>query len=559
MKSRIVIVGGGPAAVSACWQLITEFESRSSSNGVEILVLEKGDSIGRGLPYREQNDCYLMNLPSDVMLAGFEKPGSFTQWLSVHSTSQHSDFPPRFYFGQYLEQLALEVQSKASRIGVSVQFKTQCEAINIKEISERTYEIETRQQSFVADYVILCTGHMPPIDYYGLLNQKNYINNPWEDNGYAKILSHKEIGILGSRLTAIDVLLKLKSLGYEGKMVMFSRNGLLPTVLSHEIPPYVLKHLTLANFSKLTKCGLLHLPLRNLLELFWKEVSEAENRKLSFDSIVKSAHDISPKTWIDEQIKLAEAGPKPWQQVLFAMYPIVPEIWSMLSIEDKKIFLEKYNSLFLTYLAAFPLENAYKIQHFLHSGELRIESGIKAVKPFANGFEITTNSKTHTTENLINATGAGYNIDDILIYRNMLNEGLVVKNPLGGIKVNPQTLEIKNSLGKFLPCFFAVGEPTRGECLATTDMTRVSMQLDRVSTQIAYKIQSKVPDKRLHDEAKMSYRFFPSLPKVQKKMTPHNSARFFTMPTKRSVKLLPLTGIAITGAYMYNSAFKGSP
>ncbi|WP_267256874.1 hypothetical protein [Coxiella endosymbiont of Ornithodoros maritimus] len=61
---------------------------------------------------------------------------------------------------------------------------------------------------------------------------------------------------------------------------MFSRSGLLPAVLGKEVTPYPLKHLTLDNFDRLTKSEMENLPLDALMDLFWKEISEAEGKNI---------------------------------------------------------------------------------------------------------------------------------------------------------------------------------------------------------------------------------------------------------------------------------------
>ena len=64
----------------------------------------------------------------------------------------------------------------------------------------------------------------------------------------------------------------------------------------------------------------------------------------------------------------------------------------------------------------------------------------------------------------------------------MIKQKLVCKHPLGGIKVNYQTLQTYKPTGNPNNKIFAVGEVTRGDCLTThNNMAQVTNQAKRVS------------------------------------------------------------------------------
>ena len=50
-----------------------------------------------------------------------------------------------------------------------------------------------------------------------------------------------------------------------------------------------------------------------------------------------------------------------------------------MSDNDKKEFFEKYYRLWMTYLAAFPLENAEKILALLKNDQLEVKRGLKSI------------------------------------------------------------------------------------------------------------------------------------------------------------------------------------
>ena len=69
--------------------------------------------IGPGLPYSIADDCYILNLPKEVMEPVEGQNGRFSNWLkSFPSCPQDTPFPPRHYFGKYLEYLANDIAQK---------------------------------------------------------------------------------------------------------------------------------------------------------------------------------------------------------------------------------------------------------------------------------------------------------------------------------------------------------------------------------------------------------------------------------------------------------------
>lgn len=484
---KIAVVGGGPAAISLCLQLLEECRAHPVRGDIEISVFEKNDEIGPGLPYASQENSYILNLPKGIMEPVFGQKDLFSKWLkTLPEYPKDTEFPPRYYFGLYLKHLANEIQQEAESLGIKINYLTNNEVISIQKDAHGQFVLESEQGSHIFDYTVLCTGHMPSSAYSKLIGKKGYEHNPWFQKAYDTLDPNDNISVIGTRLTAIDVACKLFGHQHKGKISLYSRNGLLPAVLSKEIPEYPLKYLTLNNFFHLTKSGLEPLKLNTLLELFWKEINAAQKSECDFKSIAKTDKDITPLSWINKEIEQAEKGPKPWQQVLFALYPIVPSIWAMMDLNDQQTFLEKYYSTYMTYLAAFPLDNAYKIKNYLESGQLEVRGGLTDID-YENGqFTIKFNKAPDiTTQHIFNATGPSYDPTPIPLCKKMLGQGIASKHPLGGINVDPQTLQVLDIRGKTHFGLFAIGELTRGATLATTDMTRVSFQASKVATGIA--------------------------------------------------------------------------
>ena len=170
----------------------------------------------------------------------------FSTWLeTLGSCSVDTAFPPRHYFGQYLELMAIRTQKNANDLGVKITYLTNHEVLNIQDRGDGTVYIQTPHGNYQSDYLILGSGHMPSTNFTDFVGNDGYMHNPLDMHVYKEIDPNASVGIIGSRLTAIDTALKLKQMNHHGKLYMVSRSGLLPTVLGKEVPHYPLKYLTM--------------------------------------------------------------------------------------------------------------------------------------------------------------------------------------------------------------------------------------------------------------------------------------------------------------------------
>lgn len=481
--NRIAIIGGGPAAISLCWQLFNKIKFSTLNKTLEIIVFEKNKDIGPGLPYAQKEASYILNLPKDTMEPIPDKQGEFSAWLKSNYPiyADKGEFPPRFTFGEYLKYLAKKFQEEAGKSNIKVSYLTSTTVLNISQFGLNSLLIQSTEGELKADYVVLCTGHMPSEAYREYIGKPGYWHSPWHQDAFLKVERNASVGILGTRLTAIDIVTKLLDQTHNGPITMISHSGLLPTVLAKKIPPYQLQYFKLDSFSDSIK-------LSQVFKLFFTELSVALQKPCSFDSIIKSYKDSKPLSWINNEIEQAEKNIKPWQQVMFALYPMVPDIWQRMDLTDQRKFIVEYNSLFMTYLAGFPLENAYKIKNLLESGQLRVLGGLQSIKQQDRNYILQGKNESVKTKYLFNATGPGYDIKYKPPFTGMLGQGLICQHPLGGIEIKSETLQVLNSNGQFNRRLFVIGEATRGEFLTTTDLASVGRQ----AKEVAYVISEEI-------------------------------------------------------------------
>uniref|UniRef100_A0A915E818 Uncharacterized protein n=1 Tax=Ditylenchus dipsaci TaxID=166011 RepID=A0A915E818_9BILA len=135
---------------------------------------------------------------------------------------------------------------------------------------------------------------------------------------------------------------------------------------------------------------------------------------------------VQPLDWLNDQIKDAELGVRPWQLVLFALNPLLAKLWSGLSVEDKWDFSLKYKSMFMTYYAAMPLQSAYKLRDMVKAGQLVVMRDVQPVK-YENGVYRLSNGEglDFQTKYLFNAMGPGSSVTNVPLYADLITSGLV--------------------------------------------------------------------------------------------------------------------------------------
>ena len=259
-KTTIAIIGGGPGGVSILIQLLSMLKENELGANTEILIFERSNNIGFGLPYSSEENYYILNLPKEIMEPISGQSENFSSWLAtIDKCPKETQYPPRYYFGKYLEKIFNESKSIAESCGVLLKYYTKCEVYDVEKKKSNEFILHTPKGKFISEIVILCTGHLIPSSYSHLMGNKGYIHDPWKEESYTEIDSNEDILIIGSRLTAIDCALKLllnENKPHKGKIIMVSKSGLLPAVLAKDllkIPPYTLKYLTLKNFNTFTK------------------------------------------------------------------------------------------------------------------------------------------------------------------------------------------------------------------------------------------------------------------------------------------------------------------
>lgn len=178
---------------------------------------------GRGVAYGTPYDAHLLNVRAGNMGAFADDVGHFHAWLHRQGMPYApTDFVPRKIYGAYLDSIWQDTQALAAEKKIFLKLVPST-AVAITKAGEALHVLTERGDAIAVEQAVLATGNeVKPMPGCTL-------QNPWAPGALAEAAKQPgPIALMGTGLTAVDVVLALRQEGYAGELVAFSRNGLLP-------------------------------------------------------------------------------------------------------------------------------------------------------------------------------------------------------------------------------------------------------------------------------------------------------------------------------------------
>ena len=249
---QVAIIGGGPSAMFMYKRLV-----EAGIDLLEIHIYEKTDHLGAGMPYSSTgaNNEHVTNVSDNEIPPLVTSIADWVQTLPAAELKAYNIDPgefkvlPRLLFGQYLNAQFKLLMDIAKKKGIKTRLYL---STPVRDVSDKPEEnkttIETAESEHDYDYVMICTGHSWPKNYEGII--PGYYDSPYPPAKLRLKINHP-VALRGSSLTAIDAIRTLarqngnfewddkgvliyKPLAEDGfKLVMHSRNGLLPAIRFH--------------------------------------------------------------------------------------------------------------------------------------------------------------------------------------------------------------------------------------------------------------------------------------------------------------------------------------
>lgn len=358
--------------------------------------------------------------------------------------------------------------------------------------SNTNYVMRTRAgDDYAVEYVYLALGHLEPTRTQAHQHADRYYHNAYPIRRLVEeIPKDAKVGVLGTRLTAIDVALGLAGGGHTGAIHCVSRRGLLPSVRADR-GRYTFQRLEREDLVK-RLAGVQHkLSLSEVAAMLGQEMEAAAGRPVALGDVVKG--DLPPIAYYEQEIALAKGRARPWQAVLVATNRNIDLLWHHLAEDDKHLLMSEWLNEWLTYRASIPRENAERILELMKSGQLTVQGGIRGVQQDLerDTFRmVLASGSSVAVDYLVSATGSASRIEhaDSALVRNLLKKGLIVPHRYGGIDCVFETGQViaRDEAAAGEPRMFALGPITSGVYFFTTALEIIERQAAQRTRDLAF-------------------------------------------------------------------------
>jgi uncharacterized NAD(P)/FAD-binding protein YdhS len=372
---RVAIVGGGAAGALAAVHLLREPRDRGA---LEIDLIDRTGGFGAGVAYGTTDPLHLLNVPAVRMGAIHGRPEDFHQWLAGRGEPAAVEaFLPRGLYATYLRDLLASAEREATDARLR---RHHGEVTAIAELHGAGAPLELTLadgERIEADRAILALGPLgagDPIRVPAELKARGaYVADPWAAGALEEARRDREVLVVGTGLSMVDVALTLCEGGSGPRVRAVSRHGLLPR-----------RHRrTLTNLRRF------HIP--------------TESGRL--EPMVAA---------IFAQIcRVAQQGDD-WRDVIDSMRPVTPALWKALDTEERRRFLAELQRLWDVHRFRMAPAVADRFEALQAAGRVRAESNaIVSLEPHGDRVRVFLRSPGATdldqveVDRVVNCSGAG--------------------------------------------------------------------------------------------------------------------------------------------------------
>jgi len=447
------IIGGGASGALTAIHILAQ----TSTEPIHLVLVERGGAIGEGVAFSTDSYRHLLNVQAHYMSALEADPDHFVRWLEGNASDCGRDsFAPRRLYGRFLTETLHRQVNLQGRQDV---FQTIRDQVVDIDVGPGPQLVLAGGGKVGADAVVLATGLVAPkVPQYmtRVAAGPRFISDPWAGAALSGIDSDATVTLIGSGLTAIDVLLSLEELGHRGPIHAVSRHGLVP----HAHRPLVEQD------TEVTVCA--HgngASARRLLHEVRGLVAETESR----------------------------GGD--WRQIVDGLRPLTATLWRSLSEEERRRFrrhLERYWSVHRHRMAP---EVANTVDRLTRSGLFRIHAGrlvtvdeISSPPAYRIGVRLRANGALESWLSgwVINCSGPDPNVftDPRNLLSRLGDRRLARPGPLGLGVATDVDGRLLGCSGRPVEWLWTLGSLRQGDQLESTAVPEIRQQACAIATEV---------------------------------------------------------------------------
>lgn len=448
----VVIVGGGVSGVLTAIQVL-----RQAKSPLHVHLVEERAEVGLGVAYSTRYSEHLLNVPALGMSLFEDEPEHFVQWLRNREPqwSDPQDFAPRLVFGKYVRSVFEEALLKKP---ASVEYTSHpTRAVAVTPSEHRMAVQLANGETLAGERVVLALGNFPPANPLTVpeawQEKGGYFPNPWHDSLYEGVEALREVLLIGSGLTALDVVVAYQNLGFTGKFHLVSTHGLVPRV-HHPFGEHPLSF-ELSDLPPL-------LTTRTLYQLFKREMARAD-------------HD--------------------WRAVIQAFRSSTPDLWRRLPVREQALFMRRLAPWWNVHRHRVAPSIARLLEQLRTQGRFQVWQGrVAAMQPVAGGLEVSIQSRGGSSvgslvaQRVVNCTGPQSDFTrlarhDSLIH-SLLEQGLARPDALkAGLDALPNG-RLFQADDQPSPHLFTLGTPMKGMLFECTSVPEIRQHAESLAREL---------------------------------------------------------------------------
>nr|WP_246481556.1 FAD/NAD(P)-binding protein [Amycolatopsis umgeniensis] len=429
----IAIVGAGAAAVA-----LLDTLAATAAEPATVTVFEPSAQLWRGRAYGPDLDSVLVNSPPALMSIRHADFGHYAAWLGERGASHLDELlgqplVPRALYGEYLEHTAEAAVAALRERGITVRVVGQ-RVTAIARSGERLVLRTQDGRGHEADRVTLCVGGGPPQDHYGLGRAAGFVADPYPlARTLDRIPARSSVAVIGSGLTAVDVVVSLAARGHTGPIALVSRTGLLPHVWQRPLDRRP-RLVTVDRVSALRRENGV-VTLADLVHLLRSELAEAGENLDDLVADLLAAESEPPVERLRRQLATVD-GPALGRRFLQeTAHSVGPLAWRSLPEADRA-WLWRRSRLASSLVSPMVPVNAAILLRLLDGGQLRVTAGIREIQAAQGRFRLETDAGTSHADVVVNAVNpAPHAMPSAAepLVASVLADGLATPHPAGGL------------------------------------------------------------------------------------------------------------------------------
>jgi uncharacterized NAD(P)/FAD-binding protein YdhS len=449
----VAVVGGGASGTLLAAQLLR-------AGGTRVVLIERGEGVGRGVAYGTAFPGHLMNVPAASLTAIPDDPAHFIRYARDRHepATEPTTFVPRRLYGAYLEHVLTESERSAAPGALLVRRRGEVVGLSPGREGRRWLMTLADGGRAHADRVVLALGNLPPRDPplpegAWPADPARYISDPWRAGALARRAAGTVLAI-GTGLTMVDVALELQAQTPGQRVVALSRGGLFPH--AHRVggaPP--------------SRDVPIPAPAPSLTALL---------------RFVRSA------------AAVAEVGGGDWRDAVNALRPVTTELWAGLPESEQRRFVARLARYWDVHRHRLAPDVATAIQTLQASGALELARGrIGAVAEARGGVDVTVQAhgsdeaRTLRVGAIVNCTGPAGDVRSggSRLLDALCASGIVRPHPLAlGLDTRADGA-LLDAEGREHDTLFTLGPLRRGELWETTAIPEIRAQAQALAQRLA--------------------------------------------------------------------------